>query len=178
MALVVEDGTGLATANAYISVAFADAHHLRFATETWAGAASAKEAAIQEATLFVDLCWAELFKGHRFRSDPNDPAPQALAWPRDQVVRDEDSFIFPVAPLPDCLEEATAELALLSLTIGLYPAAEQEGVSVITLRAGRFTETREFGSTAGIFDQPSMRKAMMLLRPVLAKEMSIPNVRT
>lgn len=77
MPLIVEDGTGRTNADAYVSVAEADAY---FATRNtaWAGYTNdAREAAIRFATSWLDDTYLSLWKGFRVLES------QALAWPRD-----------------------------------------------------------------------------------------------
>ena len=107
MALIVEDGTGLATAESYASVAFADAYHTAYGNPAdWSGASTAdKEIGLRIATQYLDAryngCWLGL------RSNKL----QALDWPRRNVV-DPDGFVLDDDDLPLELEQATAILAL------------------------------------------------------------------
>lgn len=102
MALVVEDGTGLPNAEAYVSVADADAYHTAMGNTSWANAnMAAKEAALRRATQYLDARYA-------FAGSPLTEV-QALAWPRDAAT-------WPVRSL----ETATYEAALRALTGALY----------------------------------------------------------
>lgn len=77
MALIVEDGTGRANADAYVSLAEADAYFLTRNT-AWATISEAnREAAIRFATAWIDDTYVGLWKGARVNEF------QALAWPRD-----------------------------------------------------------------------------------------------
>lgn len=63
MALIVEDGSGLMDANAYVSVEYADEYFLARGMTTWAVLElAAKEAAIINATDYIDQRWP-CFKG-------------------------------------------------------------------------------------------------------------------
>lgn len=77
MALIVEDGSGLPDADAYVSVsdcaAYAAAHGL-----TFIGTESEQEARIRRATQYIDVQYA-------FKGDPQTDT-QALAWPRTVVT--------------------------------------------------------------------------------------------
>lgn len=75
MALVVEDGTGLSTAESYLSVADANAYHTAMGNTGWTGADAAKEVALRRGAQYLDANYQ--FRGVELRSD------QALAWPRD-----------------------------------------------------------------------------------------------
>lgn len=77
MPLIVEDGTGRQDADAYVSVAEADAYFLT-RNAAWAGyTTDAREAAIRFATSWLDDTYLSLWKGFRVLES------QALAWPRD-----------------------------------------------------------------------------------------------
>lgn len=109
MALIVEDGTGLSTAEAYCSVADADTYHINRANALWTGTDAAKEAALRKATEYLDGTFKMRWKGCRVLST------QALDWPRIGVYN-ESGFYIPSESLPTSLVHATAELALRALT--------------------------------------------------------------
>lgn len=75
MTLIVEDGTGLATAESYVSVAYCDAYAAANGKTAWTGTDAAKEVALRKATQYLDsvYCW---------KSSPINPFVQALQWPR------------------------------------------------------------------------------------------------
>ena len=132
MALGVEDGTGAnATANAYISVADADAYFTDRANAAWAAAtATAKSAAIIDATDYLEAAYN--WRGNRL-SDV-----QPLSFPRD------------IGALPAVLVKANAELAVQALAGPLMPSETgskltSESVSV----AGAITESRSYASGGG-----------------------------
>lgn len=100
MALVVEDGTGLSTADAYVSLADCATYHVKMGN-TWTGTDTAKESAIRKATQYIDTRY--LFRGVPVNAD------QALAFPREGVD-------WPTKRIVD----ACCELALRALTESLY----------------------------------------------------------
>jgi len=104
---VVEDGTGLSTANSYLSVADADQYNENNSASTdWSGATQAnKEKALRLATRYLDVRYDGLWKS--FRTNET----QALAWPRAYAV-DQDGYYWDSDEMPQRLEDATAELAL------------------------------------------------------------------
>ncbi len=111
MALVVEDGTGLANAESYISEADADTYiteHLRDGNTyrtAWVAASSAnKEIALRQATDWLDITFAQSWQGQRVNET------QALAWPRYGVV-DYDGFAIDSDVVPVSIQEACAEMA-------------------------------------------------------------------
>jgi hypothetical protein len=80
VALVVEDGTGLANAESYASVAEADAYHADRGNAAWAALATAvKEQALRKATEYMSQAYRIRWAGFRVK------ATQALDWPRAWV---------------------------------------------------------------------------------------------
>lgn len=110
--IVPEDGTGLADADSYVSVAICSAYHIAFGNAAWAAASpDDQNAALRRATQYIDTRYS--FDGHPFS------LTQALAWPRDCVNGLADDA-WPVKRLSD----ATCELALRALTDSLYDDAQ------------------------------------------------------
>lgn len=100
MALIVEDGTGMANAESLLSVADADAYHTAMGNAAWGAATTAqKEAALRRATQYLDA-------RYQWQGDPLT-ATQALSWPREGVS-------WPVKRVQD----ACAELALRAVALG------------------------------------------------------------
>lgn len=108
MALIVEDGSGLSTAESYVSVAECDTYFAALGNETWADVEN-KEAALRKATQYID-------SQYRFRGDKGSIA-QALSWPRFSV--EYDGYAFPANEIPKRLKSATCELALKSASADL-----------------------------------------------------------
>lgn len=110
MPLVVENGTGVAGANSYIAVAYADTYFADRARSGWTGDTATKEAALINATQYVDLRFGNRFAGViQYSTSPIQP----LAFPR--LVDDVSTGI------PETLKRATAEYALRALTGELLP---------------------------------------------------------
>ena len=106
MSLIVEDGTGLSTAESYCSVAAMDARMSGFGNETWATLTTAeREEALRRATVYMEQAYRERWKGYR------QTATQALSWPRNSVV--VDGFISIASNVvPAEVRNACADLAL------------------------------------------------------------------
>jgi hypothetical protein len=104
MALVHETGAGLADAESFCSVAFADARHTAFGNSAWTGADSVKEAALRKATAYMEQSYRERWTGCRVNST------QALSWPRYSVVVDGYSVDSDIVPAD--IANACADLAL------------------------------------------------------------------
>ena len=104
---VVEDGTGLSTANSYLSVANADTYHSNVTrSDDWSGATVAvKQNALIVATQYLDIRYQGRWRGYRASGT------QALAWPRASV-EDDDGYVLDSTALPQKLKDACAELAL------------------------------------------------------------------
>lgn len=107
MAITVEDGTGLAAADAFVSVAYADAYHSARGNSTWTGTDAVKEAAIVRATFYLS-------NSYRWQGYKVNQRAQALAWPRTGVM-DADGYSVPDDEVPDEIEQACAEIALREL---------------------------------------------------------------
>ncbi|MEM7444295.1 MAG: DnaT-like ssDNA-binding protein [Pseudomonadota bacterium] len=115
MALIVEDGTGVAGADSYLSVADADAHHADRGNAGWTGDVAAKEAALRKATDYLGQVYRLRWLGARVDDG------QALDWPRtgfDAIGSDV---------VPGEVRRAAAELALMALGADLNPPLERGG---------------------------------------------------
>lgn len=109
MAFTPEDGSGVAGANAYIEVTYADDHHGDRGNTAWAaGAAGDKQSAIIRATDYVDKRFGRRFRGFR------QSRTQGLEWPRLSAF-DNDDFLW--QEIPDPLKKAVAEYALIALQL-------------------------------------------------------------
>lgn len=106
--LVVEDGTGLANAESYLSVDDANAYHTKFRNAAWGGEVPDLEAALRKATQFIDASFR--FRGCKLTTT------QALQWPRDARTMANWELTWPVANL----QQACAELAVRALVDSLY----------------------------------------------------------
>ena len=120
MALIVEDGTGLATAESYISVADANAYFLARGNTTWGALSDAQcEEALRKATDFMLQRYRSLWQGYRLGST------QALDWPRVDV--EVDGFGVPSDEVHVLVERACAELAYRSTVADLLPDTSSGG---------------------------------------------------
>lgn len=123
MSLIVEDGTGLANADSYLSVADADTYHSNLGNTSW-GALSTpnKELALRKATKYLDHRYFYRWRGARSYRQ------QGLDWPRYQVI-DRDGYLLDFDELPQALKNATAEAALIASSEDLEPdvAADDSG---------------------------------------------------
>lgn len=114
MALVVEDGTGLVNADAYISVADADTYFTASANATWTAAnIAAKEVAIVKATRYMEKRFGTKWKGLIASSE------QALGFPRRYVYDERGTEL--VDRVPVQIARACAEYAVQALVNPLIP---------------------------------------------------------
>jgi hypothetical protein len=119
MSLIVEDGSGLGTANSLARLDEADAYHAERGQTDWAGAdESAREAALIRGSAF--LCRHYSWRGYRLSPG------QALCWPRMGVLDDEG---WPVAAdiVPPAVRRAACEAALRELSASLDPDLPRGG---------------------------------------------------
>lgn len=104
MALTVEDGTGKADAQSYISVADADTHFSARGITLWDTMLTAeKEQALTRATDYLVQVYRTRWLGDRVS------ATQALDWPREGV--EVDGFEVASDVVPAEVERACAEMA-------------------------------------------------------------------
>ena len=131
MTIVVEDGTALSTAEAYISVAAADARMAARGVAAWAALATPeKEQALRRATDYMLQVYRQRWAGTRY-SDA-----QALDWPRFLVpkvdspggYRSSPSY-YPTNMVPVEVQNACADLAYRASTGELSPDIDPQVAS-------------------------------------------------
>lgn len=107
MALVVEDGSGLSTADSYISRDDADTYIGDYSNDSdWSGASNDdKDRALRRATEWLDGRYADQWLGYRKSTD------QALSWPRTGVY-DRDGNYVDADSVPAEVERSTALIAV------------------------------------------------------------------
>ena len=105
--LIVEDGTGLADADSYCSVAYADAYHAAMGSAAWAAlTAEAKEQALRRAAAFMSL-----HLGGRSWAGRRSLQTQALDGPRTDVPDLDFGGVISPDIVPAAIKKACAELA-------------------------------------------------------------------
>ncbi len=110
--LVVEDGTGLNTANSYASLAEADAYiESKLGSSAWGTWSTKSESdrivALIQATQYLDAQYDGQWRGSRANET------QALAWPRASV-EDDDGYAVDDDVVPQKLKDACCEMAYRS----------------------------------------------------------------
>jgi hypothetical protein len=160
VALVKEDGTGVAGANSYADVADCDAYHAaRLNSATWTNASAPDKAiALQMATSLIDTLV-------RFSGQKAD-LEQPLEWPRfgaenegADTVPNTPSALMGLAPgpwypeeyIPPRLVQATCELARELLAKDRVAALEPEEAGIKSVGVGQGAVDVEFepAATAG-----------------------------
>lgn len=105
MALIVEDGTGLSTAESYASVTDANTRQTNLGNDTWATITTGqREEALRRATVYMGQAYRNRWTGQRVKST------QALDWPRYDVT--VDGYPVSVTIVPTDIKNACIDLAL------------------------------------------------------------------
>lgn len=104
MSLVTEDGTGLADAESYATVAAADVYFAARGVIAWDGTTEAKEQALRRATDYMGATFSRLWRSSR------STVTQALDWPR-----------IGWESVPETIRRACMELALRAQGLDLAP---------------------------------------------------------
>lgn len=123
MALIVEDGTGMANAESYISVSDADTYHSNLGNATWATlTTTVKEQLLRKATNYMvqvyRLAWAGIRK--------NDT--QSLDFPRYLVPKYDNGAMYSYYDensVPKEVQDACCEFALKANSATLAPDLER-----------------------------------------------------
>lgn len=113
MSIIVEDGSQVAGAESYVTVAFCDTYHANRNNSAWASIATTalKEGYLRQAAAYIETIYRGKWKGVRVT------ATQSMDWPRwgceiTDVVLGQIAFYVPATQIPLQLQNAQAELAL------------------------------------------------------------------
>jgi Putative DnaT-like ssDNA binding protein len=106
--MIVEDGTGLSTANSYVSEDDADTYFDAKGNTDWTDSSDDKEAALVRATQAIDATYRMRFPGYK-----TELRNQALEWPRTSAYDAQNNI---VEGVPVEIIQATCEAALRELT--------------------------------------------------------------
>lgn len=158
MAFIVEDGTGLESANSLVTIEFADLYFLERGNAAWSGTNNEKQSYLILGTDYVSL---KSFKGYK-KVDS-----QALPFPR---------IICGVDEMPLNMLKAVCEYALRAKRDDLMPDPVYNSSGVRTIATKKKLgpleiETAVVGSQSGPLIRP-YPYADSLLRPYLAASMS------
>lgn len=126
MAVIVEDGSIVANANSYVSVANADAYFSARNNTTW----TAYSTAVKEAALLYACQW--LNARYEWPGVISD-VTQTLSWPRDGAEDSEGRDIDP-DEVPGCIVDAQCEAAAAHALEGLNEVLARGGaISSVTV---------------------------------------------
>ena len=153
MAFTVEDGTGLAAANSYVSLADAGAYFADRGNATWENADDdLKEAALVRASFALDGIYGGRWPGYCATQD------QALAWPRVDAV-DSAGYEISSATVPQAVKNAACEAALVELgSAGALSKKTEAGLSELTV--GPITKRFAVASGSGATVYPAITQAL------------------
>ncbi len=150
MSLIVEDGTGLGTAESYLSVADADAYHGVRGNDAWADlTVPQREQALRQSTAYIDT--VQRYKGIQLT------AGQALEFPRSGLI---DWSGREVIGVPKRVKDACAELALRASSQALFTDLDRGG-KIKSEAVGPISTTYADDAPAG----RTYTAAMQLLQP-------------
>ena len=137
MSLIVEDGTGLSTAQSYASVADATTYHTAHGNAAWTGLEPAKEAALVRATAWLDDAFYHRWPSVKLLNT------QALEFPRIAAV---DCDGYPLDPVPAALKVSLYEAALVELvTPGRLAADDSDNGNIEAESEGGMSRTYRKG---------------------------------
>lgn len=139
-ALVVEDGTGLSTANSYCTHAFVDTY---FANQgglvAWTAATSiARDTALRQSTAWLDTAYGTRFCGYKLTSTQALEFPRSLAYDRDGEA---------ITGVPLTLKRATCEVVrrMLADATQFFPDVDPgSNVSSSSVTVGPITVSDTF----------------------------------
>lgn len=118
MALIIENGTGLANAESLCSVEYANAFHKAMGNEAWSNYSTPqKEVFLRRATMYLRHAYSHAWKGERVKAE------QKLDWPR--IHADAHGFRIHPDTIPQEPIDATAILALKAADGPLMPDLER-----------------------------------------------------
>jgi len=172
MTLTVEDGTGLAAAESYLSVADTDTYSAAYQPQNYAlwdaALDAAKEIALRKATMYLDNENA----GNWIGTISNDT--QALDWPRTGAV-DENDVAIDSDELPVLLTNATAELAIRAISENL--TVDEDSDSSVTSESSTVAVISESKTYLGAkSEQKKFTIVNAKIKPLLANAGNIGRV--
>lgn len=166
--LVVEDGTGLANANTYISLADANTYFTNQGTQgaAWAAPDELKNEYLVNATTALDAVFGRDYISYLRASDTT---VQSLLWPRENVW-DRHNRRIPAGGIPQEVKDAQCEMALLLQSgVDLFPEGDpnnnllSESVSI-----GEISQSYTLQKQASEQAQyENFRKVELILWPIL-----------
>jgi len=165
MAIIVETGASLASANSYWSLASANSYFEEIGILTWTGAEADLEASLIRAARYMEtLPWVGI----------KTLSTQALEWPRRNVV-DRNGYYVSATNIPLKIKQAQGEIALRFLTGGDPAPDLTDSGSVIRERVDVIEIEYDRGS--GKKDVPEYLYIDALLKPYVKSAFNVELVR-
>lgn len=164
MALTVEDGSGVAGANSYASLADVRAFAAARGVTNFPADDTAAEAHVINAMDFLEGM------GRKFKGDRASET-QALQWPRQYCYI--DGVLQPSNEIPQQLVNALCQLAIEAVGQDLIP---NRGGRTVTLEKVDVIEV-EYAARGATGDYPIFAKVLTFLRPLLVNGGRFANVR-
>jgi hypothetical protein len=159
MAIVVETGTGSATAESYVSVEQANTYFSLRGTVAWTGTEEVKEQALRKATDYLEQMYRDRWDGTRINGT------QALSWPRVNAYR--DGFLVSSNTVPPEVRIATAELALRSFTEPLLPDIDRITAPISSASLGELSVSYDTSQTGVVAGRKIFASVDHVLSPLL-----------
>lgn len=165
MTLIVETGAGIANADSWVTMQFADQYAGRVGNALWVdGDAELKEPALRRGVRYLDAVYSPRYAGQR----ANSPLEQSLTWPRKNVV-DDDGYDVAVDLVPNNLMMAQVEAAFLEFAIpgSTQPTASARLQKSVTVGPLSVTYEDSQGNKFGPGGQPLFSVIDGLMAPLL-----------
>lgn len=159
MSLTIEDGSGVADANSFVTVAEATAYAEARGLSLPATDAEKEQLLIKAADYLLSV--EDRFKGERVAAD------QALSWPRKDVYLYGSLEPLPDNQIPKALKNAQCQLAVDLVNNDLQPTDQGKEVQTETVGPLSTTYFRSGTSVA----QPA--KALALLEPLFRSALGL-----
>ena len=160
MAFLVEDGTGLATSNSYLSVAGFKTYHSDRQIDFSAFSDATIQSALISASDYIDRRY--IYVGYRANG-----RAQAMEWPRQGAADVEDNVVDSTS-IPTEIADACAELAITATTAALIPNLDFDSsggfITEQTDTVGTVRHSVKYSTTRGRKSFPSYGSPDALLR--------------
>ena len=146
MALIVEDGSIVAGAESYISVADADTYHSNRGNSTWAAlTTTVKEQLLRKSTDYMVARYSKQWRGYRKTATQDLDFPRSFCYLEPFVYGAAGSYPFLLADdvVPREVKNACAELALRAndgaLMVDVGQTVIREKVDVVEVEYDKFS---------------------------------------
>ena len=157
MALTVETGAGVSSADAFISLSDVTTYHADQGNAAWAAGAEAdQETAIRRATNFLS-------NSYQWKGRKRNGRDQSLAWPRSGA-EDDEGYAVGFDDVPVEVANATAEVALRELaTPGAMSPDYTPSERVKSEKVGSLAVEYDLSRT----DAESARPVLLIVRDMI-----------